>query len=228
MVKNLVVFTGAGISAESGLKTFRGSDGLWEGYHIEEVATPAAWKKDAPKVLEFYNIRRKQCIAAQPNAAHYALSALENDFHVHIITQNIDDLHERAGSKNVLHLHGEIRKAQSSLNPRFVYEMNTDTISMGDTCELGTQLRPHVVWFGEAVPHLEMAAKLTREADIFVVIGTSLQVYPAANLLYEVKPGCDVFLIDPDADTLRMDARLTRIAATATKGVDILRTLLAE
>ncbi|KGE12927.1 SIR2 family NAD-dependent protein deacylase [Sphingobacterium deserti] len=228
MAKNLVVFTGAGISAESGLKTFRGSGGLWEGYNIEEVATPDGWKKDVKKVLEFYNTRRQQCIAANPNAAHLALRELENDFQVQIITQNIDDLHERAGSKNVLHLHGEIRKAQSSLNPRFVYEMDTDTISIGDTCELGSQLRPHVVWFGEAVPNLERAARLTREADIFVVIGTSLQVYPAANLLYEVRPGCEVFLIDPNAEALGFDSGIKRIAATATEGVAILRKLLTE
>lgn len=227
-MKKLVVFTGAGISAESGLKTFRGSDGLWEGYSIEEVATPEGWKKNPAQVLEFYNLRRKQCIAAQPNAAHVALRELEAYFEVHIITQNIDDLHERAGSTNVLHLHGEIRKVQSSLNPRFVYGMKEDTLVLGDTCELGSQLRPHVVWFGEAVPNLDRAARLTAEADIFVVIGTSLQVYPAANLLYETKPNCRVYLVDPAADTLRLESHVTRIAQPATVGVDILRKMLTE
>ncbi|TDS12903.1 SIR2 family NAD-dependent protein deacylase [Sphingobacterium paludis] len=228
MSKRLVVFTGAGISAESGLKTFRGSDGLWEGYRIDEVATPEAWKKDAPKVLEFYNLRREQCIAAQPNAAHRALSEMESEFDVQVITQNIDDLHERAGSSHVLHLHGEIMKAQSSLNPRFVYGMNTDAINMGDTCELGSQLRPHVVWFGEAVPNLEIAAQMVRDADIFVVIGTSLQVYPAANLLYEVNANCAVYLIDPNAAAFSVDGHIKRIPAAATEGVSILRKLITE
>ncbi len=227
-MKKLVVFTGAGISAESGLKTFRGSDGLWEGYSIEEVATPEGWRKNPTQVLEFYNLRRKQCIAAQPNAAHVALRELEANFEVHIITQNIDDLHERAGSTNVLHLHGEIRKAQSSLNPRFVYGMGEDTLVLGDMCELGSQLRPHVVWFGEAVPNLDRAAQITREADIFVVVGTSLQVYPAANLLYETKADCKVYLIDPAAEALHLESHVTRIPYPATVGVNILRSMLAE
>ncbi len=225
-MKKLVVFTGAGISVESGLQTFRGEGGLWEGYNIEEVATPQGWKADPKRVLAFYNMRRKQCIAAEPNIAHRILVDLEQFFDVHVITQNIDDLHERAGSHKVLHLHGEIRKAQSSLNPRFVYGMHTDVIEIGDICELGSQLRPHVVWFGEAVPNLEHAVAITREADTFVVIGTSLQVYPAANLLYETKVGCEVYLVDPNAATLDLPVNVHTIAAKATEGVQQLKELL--
>lgn len=227
-MKKVVVFTGAGISAESGLKTFRGQDGLWEGYNIQEVATPEGWKKDRQRVLEFYNIRRKQCIAAHPNAAHLAIKTLEKFYDTCVITQNIDDLHERAGSKNILHLHGEIRKAQSSLNPKFVYTMQTDEINIGDTCELGSQLRPHVVWFGEAVPNLAQAEERTREADVFIVVGTSLQVYPAANLLNEIKAGCEVYLIDPQADTMRVGSHIKRIATTATQGIPELLNLLTK
>ena len=227
-MKKLIVFTGAGISTESGLKTFRGTDGLWEGYRVEEVATPEGWKANPKQVLEFYNIRRKQCIAAQPNAAHLTLADLERQYDVQIITQNIDDLHERAGSSNVLHLHGEIRKAQSSLNPKFVYRMSEENIEIGDVCELGSQLRPHVVWFGEAVPNLERAIQITAEADIFVVIGTSLQVYPAANLLHEVNNTCTVYLIDPNADQMDVSAKVNRINATATEGIQILRSFLTK
>lgn len=197
--KKIVVFTGAGISAESGLKTFRGADGLWEGYRLEDVATPEAWERDPATVQRFYNLRRKLCREAYPNAAHRALTDLEKKFDVQIITQNIDDLHERAGSSNVLHLHGEIVKSQSSSRPDLVYAVEGDEIGMGETCALGSQLRPHVVWFGEAVPNMHKASKLTAEADLFIVIGTSLQVYPAANLLYETKAGCQVILIDPNA-----------------------------
>ncbi|MFD1770172.1 SIR2 family NAD-dependent protein deacylase [Sphingobacterium suaedae] len=227
-MKQLVVFTGAGVSAESGIKTFRGADGLWEGYRIEDVATPQAWKIDPERVLKFYNLRRKQCLLAQPNTAHYLLKKLEENYRVTIITQNIDDLHERAGSSNVLHLHGEINKAQSSLNPRFVYEMQTDEIIIGDMCELGSQLRPNVVWFGEAVPNLNWAIQLTREADVFVVIGTSLQVYPAANLIHEVSQSCQLYLIDTHADDFNLSARITRICSLATEGVQKLFELLTK
>ncbi|GHE36160.1 SIR2 family NAD-dependent protein deacylase [Sphingobacterium griseoflavum] len=227
-MKKLVVFTGAGISAESGLKTFRGSDGLWEGYDISDVATPEGWKRNPKQVLEFYNLRRKQCIAAEPNAAHKALYDLEKQLDVQIITQNIDDLHERAGSSNVLHLHGEIRKAQSTLNPRFIYTMNEPCLALGDTCELGSQLRPHVVWFGEPVPNLERAIQLTRAADIFVVIGTSLQVYPAASLIDETKPGCEVYLIDPAAASLPVDSAVHKIPYNAGEGIHMLREMLTE
>lgn len=228
MKKKLVVFTGAGISAESGLKTFRGDDGLWEGYRVEDVATPEAWRKDQKLVLDFYNTRRKQCSTAQPNLAHEILVELEQFYDVHIITQNVDDLHERAGSAKVLHLHGELRKAQSSLNPRFVYGMETDEIMVGDMCELGSQLRPHIVWFGEAVPNLMKAASITQEADIFVVVGTSLQVYPAANLVEETRNDCQLYLIDPNAAAIRVSSSVTKIAAAATVGVQELRDLLTE
>lgn len=228
MRKNIVVFTGAGISAESGLKTFRGRDGLWEGYRVEDVATPDAWKRNPELVQEFYNIRRKQCIMAEPNAAHHFLAELEKKHDVHIITQNIDDLHERAGSTNVLHLHGEIRKAQSSLDPKLVYEIKGDRIEREDRCTLGSPLRPHVVWFGEPVPNMVPAIELARRADVFIVIGTSLQVYPAANLLYEVKHGCTTILIDPNAEQYTVPANTVLIPEKATIGVGFLHKLLAE
>ncbi len=227
-MKKIVIFTGAGISAESGLKTFRGEDGLWEGYNLEDVATPEGWKKDRKRVLDFYNIRRKQCVTANPNSAHIAIKTLEKKFETFVITQNIDDLHERAGSTNVLHLHGEIRKAQSTLNPKYIYTMQSDEINIGDVCELGSQLRPHVVWFGEAVPNLLKAEEITRQADIFVVVGTSLQVYPAANLLQETKLGCDVFLIDPHADEMRIGNHIKRYAMKATQGLQKLSDLLTK
>ena len=195
--KKVVVLSGAGISAESGLQTFRGNDGLWEGYRVEEIATPEAWRKNPNVVQDFYNERRKKCIDAQPNAAHFALVELEKYAEVTIITQNIDDLHERAGSQNIIHLHGEIRKSRSSLDPTMLYEINGDTISMGEKCELGSQLRPHVVWFGEPVPKMEHATKLAKNADILLVVGTSLQVYPAANLVYEVNAYCQIIVVDP-------------------------------
>src|SRR5439155_1463058 len=182
MKKKLVVLTGAGISAESGLKTFRDSDGLWEGYEIEDVATPRAWKKNPQLVLEFYNCRRREVANAQPNAAHIGLAELQNDFDVHIITQNIDDLHERAGAKNVLHLHGEIFKMRCEKNKGCIYEIRGD-INFGDRSEKGFQLRPNIVWFEEPVPMIEEAINITRTAEIFVVVGTSLVVYPAAGLV---------------------------------------------
>lgn len=228
MKKKLVVFTGAGISAESGLKTFRGADGLWEGYRVEDVATPEAWKKDPALVLDFYNIRRKQCLEAQPNAAHLALVALEKDYDVSIITQNVDDLHERAGSSKVLHLHGELMKAQSSLSPRFVYQLNNADINLGDVCELGAQLRPHIVWFGEAVPNLERAEAITEAADIFVVIGTSLQVYPAANLLQFTNPACTIYLIDPNASTINVANKVYKIPKLASSGIEDLLSMLTK
>lgn len=198
-MKKIIVFTGSGISAESGIKTFRDSGGLWEQYRIEDVATPQAWQRDPDLVLEFYNQRRKQVIEAKPNAAHEAIARLQKKFDVHVITQNIDDLHERAGSKKVLHLHGEIRKSRSSLNPSLVYDIEGDTIKRGDKCELGSQLRPHIVWFGEMVPEMENAVHLTETAQIFIVIGTSLQVYPAASLVQYAPYDADLYLIDPNA-----------------------------
>lgn len=198
-MKKVVVLTGAGISAESGLKTFRDSGGLWENYRVEDVATPQAWHKDPALVLEFYNQRRRQVLEAKPNDAHSALAELEKSFHVQIITQNIDDLHERAGSKHVLHLHGEIRKSRSTDHPQLVYDIEGAELKLGDICEKGCQLRPHIVWFGEAVPMYEMAASITQSADILMVIGTSLAVYPAAGLIYEALHADKKYLIDPQA-----------------------------
>lgn len=198
-MKKIVILTGAGISAESGLKTFRDSDGLWEGYNVYDVATPEAWRKNPEIVQQFYNERRKSVLEAQPNAAHYALVRLEEKFDVRIITQNIDDLHERAGSSQILHLHGLITKSQSNNNPQLTYEIHGSEIQMGELCELGSQLRPHVVWFGEAVPMIEPAAQLCHLADIFIVIGTSLQVYPAAGLLNLVPQRAVKYLVDPNS-----------------------------
>jgi len=201
-MKNCVVLTGAGISVESGLKTFRGEDGLWEGIPIDEVATPEAWRRNPARVQKFYNERRKQILEAEPNPAHYALVKLESLFNTCIITQNIDNLHERAGSKNVLHLHGVITKSQSSLDPKKVYDIDGWELKMGDKCERGSQLRPHVVWFGEAVPMIEIAAELCSRADILIIVGTSLVVYPAASLIHYVPALADRYLIDPAADLL--------------------------
>jgi NAD-dependent deacetylase len=193
--KKLVVLTGAGISAESGLKTFRDSDGLWEGYDIEEVATATAWRRNPALVLEFYNMRRQNVKDAQPNAAHFALAELQQDFDVQIITQNIDDLHERAGSNQVLHLHGEIFKMRSEKDESLIYPIK-DQIKLGDLASDGAQLRPHIVWFEEPVPMIEKAAQLVRKADIFVVIGTSLVVYPAAGLVDYAPWEIPKFIID--------------------------------
>jgi NAD-dependent deacetylase len=202
-MEKVIILSGAGISAESGLKTFRDSDGLWENYKIEDVATPEAWKKNRKLVLEFYNERRKQVQNAQPNEAHRALVKLEKKFEVTIITQNIDDLHERAGSKKVLHLHGEIFKSRSTKNPTLVYEINGSELNEGESCEMGSQLRPHIVWFGEMVPALEDAAQLVSQADIFIVVGTSLAVYPAAGLVNYSTPACEKYYVDPNAALLQ-------------------------
>lgn len=223
--KKLVVLTGAGISAESGLKTFRDSDGLWEGYDIEEVATPRAWKKNPALVLEFYNMRRKSVLEAQPNAAHKGLAELENDFDVHIITQNIDDLHERAGSTNILHLHGEIFKMRSEANESLVYEIKGD-IQLGDTAADGAQLRPHIVWFEEPVPMIEQAAFIARQAEIFVVVGTSLVVYPAAGLVNYAPWAIPKFIIDKQIPYANAVYNVTAIEKPATQGVQELIALL--
>jgi NAD-dependent deacetylase len=216
--KKLVVLTGAGISAESGLKTFRDSDGLWEGYDVTEVATPRAWRKDPKLVLEFYNMRRRNVAEANPNAAHIGLADLENDFDVHIITQNIDDLHERAGSTKVLHLHGEIFKMRSEADETLVYDIRGD-INFGDTAEDGAQLRPHIVWFEEPVPMIEAAARLTSTADIFVVVGTSLVVYPAAGLVNYAPIECPKFIVDKKVPYTSSLHKLTAIEKPATEGV---------
>ena len=195
--KQIVVITGAGISVESGLSTFRDSGGLWEGYDINEVASAEGWRKDPEKVLDFYNLRREQGLKAKPNKAHEALAELEDHFEVQIITQNIDELHEKAGSKDVLHLHGQITKAKSSLVDDHIIDIGYQPIKIGDKAADGSQLRPHVVWFGEMVPNLENAATITSKADILIVIGTSLVVYPAASLIDYAKQGIDKYIIDP-------------------------------
>ena len=201
MKKKLVVLTGAGISAESGIKTFRDSDGLWEGHNVLDVATPEGWHKNPALVLDFYNQRRKQLKEVTPNAAHYILAELELDFDVQIITQNIDDLHERAGSTNVLHLHGELLKVRSTVNPNYILDW-TEDLNFGDFDKNQQQLRPHIVWFGEEVPALEEAVELTETADYFAVIGTSLQVYPAAGLIDFTRAATPVFYIDPKPITI--------------------------
>ncbi len=218
MKKNLVVLTGAGISAESGLKTFRDSDGLWEGYNIEDVATPGAWKRNPQLVLEFYNFRRKNVIEAQPNSAHYALAQLEDLFDVTIITQNIDDLHERAGSTRIVHLHGEILKMRSERNEDLIYDIRED-IRLGDTAADGAQLRPHIVWFEEPVPLIETAAELVHAADLFVVVGTSLVVYPAAGLVTVADPSIPKFIVDKRIPAVSGIGQLTAIEKPATEGM---------
>jgi NAD-dependent deacetylase len=223
--KRLVVLTGAGISAESGLKTFRDSDGLWNGYNIEDVATPGAWRKDPKLVLEFYNMRRRDVAAAKPNAAHFMLAELENDFDVHIITQNIDDLHERAGSTSILHLHGEIFKMRSEKDEDLVYEIKEDILH-GDKAEDGAQLRPHIVWFEEAVPMIEPAAALTKTAEIFLVVGTSLAVYPAAGLVNYAPWQIPKFIVDKRVPHTSSLYNLTAIEKPATEGMVDLKELL--
>jgi NAD-dependent deacetylase len=223
--KKLVVLTGAGISAESGLKTFRDSDGLWEGYDINEVATATAWRKNPALVQEFYNMRRKGVKEAQPNAAHYALAELENDFEVYIITQNIDDLHERAGSTKIIHLHGEILKMRSERNEELVYPVSDD-IEMGDTAEDGAQLRPHIVWFEEAVPMMEEAAHITRQADLFLIVGTSLVVYPAAGLVNYAPWPIPKFIVDKQIPYTSSLHNLTVIEKPAGEGMQELKNIL--
>jgi len=225
--KKLVVLSGAGMSAESGLKTFRDSDGLWEGYNIEDVATPQAWRKDPRLVLEFYNYRRKNVLDAQPNAGHLGLAELEIHFDVQIITQNIDDLHERAGSTKVLHLHGEIFKMRSEQDANLVYDIRED-IKMGNIAADGAQLRPNIVWFGEAVPMIEVAIPMVHDADIFVVVGTSLVVYPAAGLVDFTRYGIPKFIIDRRIPSTSSIQHLTRIEKTATEGVKDLQEMLKE
>lgn len=225
--QKLVVLSGAGISAESGLRTFRDSNGLWEGHNIEEVASPRGWHKNPQQVLNFYNMRRRDVAAAQPNAAHKLLAALEKDFDVHIITQNIDDLHERAGSSQVLHLHGEIFKMRSVNNQTLVYDIRDD-IRLGDTAEDGGQLRPHIVWFDEPVPMIELAAEIASTADFFVVIGTSLLVYPAAGLLHYVPPYVPKFIIDRIIPQIPHLQNISVIEKPATEGVKDLQVLLKK
>lgn len=220
-MKKLTILSGAGISAESGIKTFRDGDGLWENHSITDVASPEGWHKDRALVLEFYNQRRRQLHEVAPNEAHKLLAKLEQYFHVQIITQNIDDLHERAGSKNIIHLHGELFKSCSCNNKDLIYDQKTD-ILIGDKAEDGAQLRPFIVWFGEEVPMMEKATQLVREADIFLVIGTSLQVYPAAGLIHEIKDGSLLFVINPNETNFGYGKRAVVMKETATQGMKLL------
>lgn len=221
MSKKLIVLTGAGISAESGISTFRDAGGLWEQHRIEDVATPEGWKRDPELVLRFYNQRRERLKAAEPNAGHRALVHLEAMYDVHVITQNVDDLHEKAGSQQVLHLHGELRKVRSERYEDVVYDWEGD-LRVGDLCEHGFQLRPQVVWFGESVPMLEPAAELTAEADIFLIVGTSLQVYPAASLMVYANRHIPFYYIDPNPQVnweLQQMPNLTIVPEPASTGV---------
>jgi len=218
IMKKIVVLTGAGISAESGLKTFRDSDGLWEGYNIEDVATPEAWRRNPALVQEFYNQRRKSVLEAKPNTAHIALAKLEEKYDVTIITQNIDDLHERGGSSNVVHLHGIITRSQSSIDPNLTYPINGWEIKMGELCEFGSQLRAHVVWFGEDVPMIATAARICQNAQIFILIGSSLAVYPAAGLVNYVPRHVTKYIIDPKIPYLS-DSHFIKIEEKAAVGV---------
>lgn len=221
--KKLVVLTGAGISAESGIKTFRDADGLWEGHNVMDVASPEGWYRDKELVLDFYNQRRRQLHEVSPNNGHIVLAALEDDFDVHIITQNVDNLHEQAGSSRVLHLHGELLKVRSTKNENYILDWKDDLL-LGDTDDNGNQLRPHIVWFGEMVPALEEAVSITGQADYVAVIGTSLQVYPAAGLMHYAKPNVPVFYIDPrPASINNLQNPLEVIPMNATDGVPFLR-----
>ncbi len=219
-MKNLVVLTGAGISAESGISTFRDSGGLWEQYRIEDVATPEGWMRDPKLVTDFYNQRRKQLLEVEPNYGHVALVELEKYFNVYVVTQNVDNLHERAGSKNIVHLHGELTKVRSERFDHLIYELTPDRyeVKIGDKCEKGFQLRPHIVWFGEAVPMLEEAVRLAQKADIFVVVGTSLNVYPAASLVHYVQPEVPVYVVDPNSVAIN-DSRWHYIRLGASEGM---------
>jgi NAD-dependent deacetylase len=226
-MKKLVILSGAGMSQESGLKTFRDMGGLWESYDVSEVATPEAWERDPELVLRFYNQRRKQLYEVEPNAGHLSIAELEKWFDVHIVTQNVDNLHERAGSTNVLHLHGELMKARSTVDSFLVYELEHWALDMGDTCEKGSQLRPHIVWFGEGVTEMPKALKIVEQADILLVIGTSLAVYPAAGLVNYVKPGTPVFVIDPNRPEV-FQQNVTYIEEKAGKGMELVKEKLEK
>ena len=227
MKKHIVILTGAGISAESGLQTFRDNDGLWMGYNVYEVASPRGWNKDPELVLDFYNMRRKDVASAVPNKAHIGLAELEKDFDVTIITQNIDDLHERAGSTKVLHLHGEIFKMRSIADENTTYEIRDD-IKLGDNATDGAQLRPHIVWFDEPVPLIEEASRIVRTADIFILVGTSLQVYPAAGLLSYLRTHVTKYVIDKKIPYINKQANLHLSEKSATEGVEEVKEMLLK
>lgn len=233
MKKKLVVLTGAGVSAESGITTFRDSNGLWENYKVEDVATIEGWQKDPQLVLDFYNARRAQLADVRPNAAHMAIAALEEEYDVTVITQNVDNLHERAGSTRIIHLHGELTKVRpentyneiDGFSEASVFDIGTDTVNLGDLAPNGAQLRPHIVWFGEAVPKIDQALDYVEAADIMLIVGTSLQVYPAAGLYAYAKASTPIYIIDPKEVSVR-DSRLTHIKDVATKGMETFKKYL--
>jgi len=227
-MKKLVVLTGAGISAESGISTFRDAGGLWEGHDVMEVASPEGWRKNRELVLDFYNQRRKQALICQPNEAHLELARLEDFFDVTIVTQNVDNLHEKAGSSKVIHLHGELFKSQSTLDPKLVYEMEGWELKVGDKCEKGSQLRPYIVWFGEMVPMMDVAIEVAHEADIFAVIGTSMLVYPAAGLIQYAKKGIPKYIIDIKLPETGFIENLIKIEAPASVGAKIMSAQIKE
>lgn len=226
-MKKLVVLSGAGMSAESGIRTFREMGGLWEEYDVMEVASPEAWKKNPELVMRFYNQRRKQLFECNPNQGHKILAELEKYFDVEIVTQNVDDLHERAGSSKILHLHGELKKARSTADPNLIYDLNHWELKLGDQCEKGSQLRPHIVWFGESVPAIDKAIEIVNKADIFVIVGTSLNVYPAAGLVGYVPHGVPIYVIDPNQPMVHGN-NINFIAEKAGKGMQILKERLLK
>ncbi len=227
--QKLVVLSGAGMSAESGISVFRGAGGLWEGYSIEEVASPKGWARQPEVVLEFYNQRRKQIMSAEPNKGHRVLAELETDFDVIIITQNIDDLHERAGSSKVVHLHGEIMKARSTANPTLIKTLDHWELCWGDRCEQGSQLRPHIVWFGEPVPMIEVASDIVSEADYVAIVGTSMTVYPAASLVHYCSDQSEIYCIDPSIPVLpKRNPPIIPIPRGAGEGITELKRLLLK
>lgn len=225
-MKKLVVLSGAGMSSESGIRTFRDMGGLWKQYDVMEVASPDAWKKNPALVHQFYNERRKQLFDCIPNKAHLLVAKLEEHYEVKIVTQNVDDLHERAGSSNVLHLHGELKKARSTTDPELIYELDHWELTVSDTCEKGSPLRPHIVWFGENVPAIGEAAAIVSEADVFLIIGTSLNVYPAAGLIDYIQDKTPVYVIDPNQPAMQSNKNITFIREKATVGMEKLFELL--
>ncbi|GAA4841768.1 NAD-dependent deacylase [Algivirga pacifica] len=216
----IAVLSGAGISAESGIATFRGADGLWEGHRIEEVASPEGWAANPDLVLDFYNQRRKQALEVEPNAAHYGIAALEQHHEVTVITQNVDNLHERAGSTNIIHLHGELFKSRSTVDESLVYEMDHWELKKGDLCEKGSQLRPHIVWFGEMVPMIEPSVEVIMQADVVIVVGTSMVVYPAAGLVDYARPDAPIYVVNPEVPNFEFrPAMVHYVQKRATEGV---------
>lgn len=228
-MKKIAVLTGSGISAESGLQTFRDNNGLWNSYRVEEVASPQAWQQNPSLVLQFYNERRKKMMEATPNAAHYSLVALEGQYHVTIITQNIDNLHERAGSQKIIHLHGELSKARSTADPTLIYTIQGSELKLGSLCEKGSQLRPHVVWFGEHVSLFEEATEIIMQSDILIIVGTSLTVYPAAELIHFSSPSTLIYLVDPVRIPIQHRHPIQQITQNATTGLPyLIRNLLTQ